>query len=148
MEKPNNTINQKDSQGRKQGYWEDTATRMILNPSGNYIEKGNYIDDLREGVWETWTIKDNSLSGKEGIFIKRFYRNDFPLGVQEHYDIHTGELESVGLVSTRFDSILKKTEFLYRWLPSELVTVWPLLQAALGGSHFSLWGQIPPQKDI
>ena len=132
-------INQKDSQGRKQGYWEDIGTRMILNLRGDYIEKGDYVDNLREGVWETWTTKDNGLHAKERLLIKTFYKNDLPLGVKEHYDLFTGELYELRSIHTGFNSILERNKSPERKLPPELVTAWSLLQAALGRSHFSLW---------
>jgi hypothetical protein len=135
----NSTINQKDSQGRKQGYWEDIGTRMILNLRGDYIEKGDYVDNLREGVWETWTTKDNGLWMKEQVLLKTFYKNDLPLGVQEKYNTKTGELEELSSIRVEFNRILERNELITHRLPPELVTAWSLLQAALGRSHFSLW---------
>ena len=39
--------NQTDSQGRKQGYWEETGR---LGETG----KGLYVDDLRQGLWKAY----------------------------------------------------------------------------------------------
>ncbi len=39
-------INQTDSQGRKQGPWEEHGK--------SFIEKGHYVDGLRQGLWKSY----------------------------------------------------------------------------------------------
>ena len=67
-------INQYDSEGRKQGYWEHYAN------DDEYKRSGSYINDKKEGVWE-WFWDNNQLWNK-GLFV-----NDQMEGIWEYYDI-------------------------------------------------------------
>jgi len=68
---PTPLINQTDSQGRKQGYWEETQKSA-------YTEKGHYVDGLRQGVWKTYYIDGTLWS--EGTYL-----NDMRHGLWKHY---------------------------------------------------------------
>ena len=54
--------NQTDSQGRKQGYWEETDGWG--HTEFGYTEKGHYVDGLRQGLWKNY-YKDGTLMGEE-----------------------------------------------------------------------------------
>ena len=53
--------NQTDSQGRKQGYWEETG-------KWGKIEKGHYVDGLRQGAWQIYR-EDGVTLGSEGNYL-------------------------------------------------------------------------------
>lgn len=65
------SINQTDSQGRKQGYWEETS----IHP---HFSRGFYKDDLRQGMWE-----DCHLDGT--LWIRHHYHQGKLHGVEEQY---------------------------------------------------------------
>jgi antitoxin component YwqK of YwqJK toxin-antitoxin module len=79
--------NQRDSQGRKQGYWEETEES---GPVKGHIIKGHYVDGLREGLWK-WYREDDTLR-EEGHYLDdkrhglwKWYHDDGTLGSEVHY---------------------------------------------------------------
>jgi antitoxin component YwqK of YwqJK toxin-antitoxin module len=117
--------NQTDSQGRKQGYWEETDKYDL-------IWKGHYVDGLREGLWQTYFSngilwkEEHYLNGKRhGLW--KMYRRDGTLQEEVHYlngDLHglwkwyhkDGTLESCSLYN--MDEVLSTSPllFLLPWL--------------------------------
>jgi antitoxin component YwqK of YwqJK toxin-antitoxin module len=72
-------INQYDSEGRKQGYWEEYWDNGALD------RKGNYINGEKEGYWEIYYIDGE-------LYSKGNYKNSLYNGEWFYYDYH-GRLE-------------------------------------------------------
>ncbi|HLP54164.1 MAG TPA: hypothetical protein VK151_04010 [Fluviicola sp.] len=73
---PNDSINQKDSNGKKQGHWiifgKDRPESGI--PAEGKVEEGYYVDDKKEGVWIKY--HDDGITPK----LKGEYHNNRPVG--------------------------------------------------------------------
>jgi uncharacterized protein len=65
-------INQRDSQGRKQGPWEEPGF------SGEYTAYGIYKDDLRQGLWQKYR-------GDDTLWQELHYVDDILQGVGREY---------------------------------------------------------------
>jgi antitoxin component YwqK of YwqJK toxin-antitoxin module len=112
-----NPINQYDSEGRKQGYWEENLSNSLYKLNS----KGNYVDDVKDGMWvnyhsdgsiwyeeefkngdSTKTIiyyyENDELESKK-VFVNNKYVKDLPL--TESKNINEGKL------SDNIDEILK-----------------------------------------
>jgi len=76
-------INQKNSDGLKQGYWEDHYQNT------NTWHKGHYKDDKRVGYWE----EEDRLA--KDFLHKGFYEDGLKQGVWEEY-APNGEIFAVG----------------------------------------------------
>ena len=75
-------INQYDSEGNKQGYWEN------YNTNGKIESKGNYINNIRDGYWEYYYPNGQ-------LFIAGGYNNNQLVGEWlEYFD--NGDLASKG----------------------------------------------------
>jgi antitoxin component YwqK of YwqJK toxin-antitoxin module len=80
--------NQTDSQGRKQGYWEETDGWAPTE--FGYTEKGHYVDGLRQGLWKNY-YKDGTLMGEEHYLngelhgLWKVYYDNGTLGSEGHY---------------------------------------------------------------
>ena len=75
--------NQTDSQGRKQGYWEETDEY-------GFIRKGHYVDDLRQGLWKVYyddihQAEEHYLNGKRHGLWKRYHHDGVTLWIKGHY---------------------------------------------------------------
>lgn len=81
------SINQVDSNGRKQGYWEEGQFAGIRS-------KGHYIDNKKDGVWvTTFHLLAHKYDDKEThIEFKRHYKNGKFIGLVEFYDFITCKL--------------------------------------------------------
>ena len=75
-------MNQKNKEGKKEGYWEGVFS------NGNISSKGNYINNMEDGYWEDYHSNGNLYS--KGNFIKG--KRD---GFWEYYYIN-GNLSSKG----------------------------------------------------
>lgn len=80
----NYSLNQKDSLGKKQGYWiyygKDRPEAGI--PSEGIIEEGGYINDRKEGPWikyysdgQTIKLIGNYQNNRPGGTYKKYYEN-------------------------------------------------------------------------
>ena len=79
-------INQYDSEGRKQGVWEERD-----DDDDDEIGQGLYLNNERIGVWEFYdTLSDQ-------IFAKGQYVDGYPDGIWEYYNPLNGELEGKSL---------------------------------------------------
>jgi antitoxin component YwqK of YwqJK toxin-antitoxin module len=72
----NDTINQRDENGRKQGHWiyygKDRPTSGY--PTDGKIEEGNYVDDRKHGNWYKYHLDGKTLK------LKGNYVNNRPYG--------------------------------------------------------------------
>ena len=74
-------LNQTDTQGRKQGPWEEHYA------NGNLWYKGSYLNDIEIGIWEWYWINGN-------LMYKGSYLDGKETGTWEWYDIE-GNLKKV-----------------------------------------------------
>lgn len=83
-------FNQKDDQGRKQGYWQ---IKGFMSTDASYsaesvVEEGTYVDDRKEGLWKKYFPNGNIKS-------EISYINDRPNGIYSVY-YSNGNLEEKG----------------------------------------------------
>ncbi len=102
------TLNQKDEQGLKQGYWifygKDIPEKGYCDSCK--VEEGTYLDDRKNGLWTMYYKNDTIprltgtfLNGRpEGIY-KKFYANG-KISEEGHY--HIGK--QIGLFKTYYQS--------------------------------------------
>ncbi|MDH4474063.1 MAG: hypothetical protein QE487_15755 [Fluviicola sp.] len=85
----NDTINQRDSNGLKQGYWiyygSDRPESGI--PANGKVEEGTYIDDKKEGIWIKY--HNDGVTPK----LKAEYKNNRPVG---NYTTIRGNIIEIG----------------------------------------------------
>lgn len=91
------TLNQKDSLGRKQSYWivygKDQPQKGY--PAEGKIEEGTYKDDRKHGEWKIY-FNDGSTVRIEGDFL-----NGRPNGSYKKY-YHNGNLQEKGAFQKRY----------------------------------------------
>lgn len=90
----NDTINQLDTLGRRQGYWIITENFTAANgfPTEAKVEEGRYIDNSKEGYWTTY-YKDGETPRLKGEYeyncpngnFKKYYDN----GILKEEGIYT-----------------------------------------------------------
>jgi antitoxin component YwqK of YwqJK toxin-antitoxin module len=102
------TLNQKDGQGLKQGFWifygKDIPERGYCDSCK--VEEGNYLDNRKNGLWTMYYKNDTIprltgtfLNGRpEGIY-KKFYANG---KISEEGNYHIGK--QIGLFKTYYQS--------------------------------------------
>ena len=80
----NDTINLKDSDGRKQGFWiyYGTDRPEAGYPAQGIIESGTYKDDRKEGIWTKYY--SDGITPK----LRGEYRNNRPDGVYEKFHVN------------------------------------------------------------
>ena len=84
-------INQYDSEGRRQGYWE-------YYQDGKLYSKGNYINGEREGYWETYH-SNGQLEGKGN------YVNNKKDGMWEYYWSNGNLWEKSSFIDGKLDGV-------------------------------------------
>jgi lysozyme len=123
-------INQYDSEGRKQGIWEerDDDDDVYYDEIG----KGLYLNNERNGVWVFYY-----LDGQ--IFAKGQYVGGLPNGIWEYYNKISGELEGKTLFNNgKFVDVLPLTESKKLFIPRKL---------SGEGSRWEQWNKEQPVVD-
>jgi antitoxin component YwqK of YwqJK toxin-antitoxin module/GH24 family phage-related lysozyme (muramidase) len=121
-------INQYDSEGRKQGIWEERD-----DDGDDEIGQGLYLNNERNGVWEFYDTISNQ------IFAKGQYVDGHPDGIWEYYNPLNGELEGKRLYNNgEFVKELPLTESKKLFIPRKL---------SGENSRWSDWNKEQPIKD-
>jgi hypothetical protein len=84
-------INQYDSEGRRQGYWE-------YYQDGKLYSKGNYINGEREGYWETYHSNDQ-------LYSKGKYKKGNQEGMWEYYWSNGNLWEKSSFIDGKLDGV-------------------------------------------
>lgn len=102
------TLNQRDENGRKQGYWiyygKDRPESGY--PANGKVEEGNYKDDRKNGVWMRYHIDGKTLK------LKGQYLNSRPYGSFEMY-YPNGNIRRKGFVTDGNDRYKEYEEYSY-----------------------------------
>jgi antitoxin component YwqK of YwqJK toxin-antitoxin module len=102
------TLNQKDEQGLKQGYWifygKDFPEKGFCDSCK--IEEGNYLNDRKDGIWTFYHMNDTIprlmgtfVNGRPDGNYKKFYANG---KIAEEGNYHIGK--QIGLFKTYYQS--------------------------------------------
>jgi antitoxin component YwqK of YwqJK toxin-antitoxin module len=122
-----NPINQYDSEGRKQGYWEENLSNSLYKLNS----KGNYVDDVKDGMWVNYH-SDGSIWYEE-----EFKNGDSTKTIIYYYE--NDELESKKVfVNNKYVKDLPLTESKKLFIPRKLSD---------GDSRYSEWNNRQPMKD-
>jgi hypothetical protein len=116
-------INQYDGEGRKQGIWE-------YYEDGKLYSKGNYINGLREGIWETYY--DNDQLKRKGT-----YKNGSYNGIWEYYGEYDNLISKELYDNGKYIKKLPLTESKKLFIPRKL---------SGEDNRYSNWNNKQPRK--
>ncbi len=127
------TINRLDTKKRKQGLWMHTHDALRGEPS--YTEIGNYIDDVKTGMWKFYS--------NEGLVMKEEnYKRGALDGETRIYE--DGFLSVVG----NYKALTSKYAFdtFYVETPTSDKLIRKILPASLGSVRHGFWTYYDPQQ--